>query len=46
MEENQYNSMYLFEMTGNSRGKFAIRFFPDEILSGRLLGAGQHESME
>ena len=31
MEENQYNSMYLFEMTGNSRGKFAIRFFLDEI---------------
>ena len=31
MEENQYNAMYLFEMTGNSRGKFAIRFSPEEI---------------
>lgn len=26
MEENQYNAMKLFELTGNSRGMFAIRF--------------------
>lgn len=26
MEENQYNAMHLFELTGNSRGKFVIRF--------------------
>lgn len=26
MEENQYNAMHLFELTGNSRGKLAIRF--------------------
>lgn len=26
MEENQYNAMRLFELTGNSRGQFAIRF--------------------
>lgn len=31
IEENQYNAMCLFEMTGNSRGKFAIRFSPEEI---------------
>lgn len=31
MEENQYNAMHLFEMTGNSRGKFAIRFTEQEI---------------
>lgn len=31
MEENQYNALRLFEMTGNSRGKFAIRFSQDEI---------------
>lgn len=28
MEENQYNSMKLFDMTGNGKGMFAIRF-PD-----------------
>lgn len=26
MEENQLNAMRLFELTGNSRGKFVIRF--------------------
>jgi len=26
MEENQYNAMHLFEMTGNEKGKFALRF--------------------
>ena len=26
MEENQINAMQLFEMTGNSRGMFAVRF--------------------
>ena len=26
MEENQYNAMYLFELTGNEKGKFALRF--------------------
>ena len=26
IEENQYNAMHLFELTGNSRGKFVIRF--------------------
>ena len=26
MEENQYNAMKLFELSGNSRGMFAIRF--------------------
>ena len=26
MEENQYNAMLLFHMTGNSRGMFAVRF--------------------
>ena len=31
MEENQYNAMHLFELTGNSRGKFAVRFSPEEI---------------
>ena len=31
MEENQYNAMHLFELTGNSRGMFAIRFRPEEI---------------
>lgn len=31
MEENQYNAMHLFELTGNSRGKFAIRFADEEI---------------
>lgn len=31
MEENQYNAMHLFELTGNSRGMFAIRFKPEEI---------------
>ena len=31
MEENQLNAMRLFEMTGNSRGKFAIRFPGEEI---------------
>lgn len=31
MEENQYNAMRLFELTGNSRGMFAIRFGPGEI---------------
>lgn len=30
-EPNQYNAMYLFEMAGNSRGMFAIRFSNDEI---------------
>ena len=31
MEENQYNAMHLFEVTGNSRGKFAIRFPGNDI---------------
>lgn len=31
IEENQYNAMRLFEMTGNGRGKFAIRFSGQEI---------------
>lgn len=31
MEENQYNAMHLFELAGNSRGKFAIRFPGGEI---------------
>lgn len=31
MEENQYNSMRLFEITGNSRGKFVIRFLGEQI---------------
>lgn len=26
MEENQYNAMHLFELTGNGQGRFAIRF--------------------
>ncbi|WP_349947318.1 hypothetical protein ABFV83_02195 [Lacrimispora sp. BS-2] len=26
MEENQYNAMHLFELTGNEKGKFALRF--------------------
>ena len=26
VEENQYNAMLLFHMTGNSRGMFAVRF--------------------
>lgn len=26
VEENQYNAMLLFRMTGNSRGMFAVRF--------------------
>lgn len=31
MEENQLNAMRMFEMTGNSRGKFAIRFASGKI---------------
>lgn len=31
MEENQLNAMELFEITGNSRGRFAVRFPGDEI---------------
>lgn len=31
MEENQYNAMKLFELTGNSRGMLAIRFSDREI---------------
>lgn len=32
IEENQYNAMKLFELSGNSRGMFAIRFHnPEEI---------------
>ena len=27
VEENQYNAMLLFHMTGNSRGMFAVRFW-------------------
>lgn len=30
MEENQYNAMKLFELTGNGSGKFAIRFKAEE----------------
>lgn len=32
MEENQLNAMHLFEMAGNSRGKFAIQFPEGEIV--------------
>lgn len=31
MEENQYNAMRLFELTGNSKGMFAIRFKDGDI---------------
>lgn len=31
LEENQYNAMHLFELTGNSRGKLAIQFAPEII---------------
>ena len=31
VEENQYNAMYLFHLTGNSRGMFAVRY-PDEMI--------------
>ena len=31
MEENQYNAMYLFHLTGNSRGMFAVRYDPEVI---------------
>lgn len=31
IEENQYNAMQLFYMTGNSKGMFAIRFPEDGI---------------
>lgn len=31
MEENQYNAMKLFELTGNSKGMFAIRFKNGDI---------------
>lgn len=31
MEENQYNAMYLFELTGNEKGKFALRFSNQRI---------------
>lgn len=31
VEENQYNAMQLFDMTGNSKGMFAIRFPEDGI---------------
>lgn len=31
MEENQLNAMELFEITGNSRGRFAVRFPGNEI---------------
>lgn len=31
IEENQYNAMQLFDMTGNGKGMFAIRFPEEEI---------------
>lgn len=31
MEENQYNAMHLFELTGNEKGKFALRFSNQKI---------------
>lgn len=31
MEENQHNAMYLFELTGNEKGKFALRFSNQKI---------------
>lgn len=31
MEENQYNAMHLFELTGNEKGKFALRFSNQNI---------------
>ena len=31
MEENQYNAMRLFELTGNSRGRLAVRFQGEDI---------------
>lgn len=31
MEENQYNAMRLFDMTGNGKGMFAIRFPDNQI---------------
>lgn len=31
MEENQYNAMHLFELTGNEKGKFALRFSNQRI---------------
>lgn len=31
MEENQYNAMHLFELTGNGKGRFAIRFASQDI---------------
>ena len=31
VEENQYNAMRLFEMTGNNKGMFAVRF-PEETI--------------
>lgn len=31
VEENQYNAMYLFHLTGNSRGMFAVRYDPKVI---------------
>lgn len=31
MEENQYNAMQFFYVTGNSRGMFAVRY-PDEVV--------------
>jgi len=31
MEENQYNAMKLFELTGNNKGMFAIRFRDEKI---------------
>lgn len=31
MEENQYNAMKLFDMTGNGKGMFAIRFPDNQI---------------
>lgn len=31
MEENQYNAMHLFELTGNGKGKFALRFSNQKI---------------
>ena len=43
MEENQYNAMRLFEMTGNSRGRFAVRFGPGEIY---LIGYWQLKALQ
>ncbi|MEY8357346.1 hypothetical protein AALB39_28945 [Lachnospiraceae bacterium 54-53] len=31
MEENQYNAMHLFELAGNEKGKFALRFSNKKI---------------